>query len=277
MIDIWNDLFGAAPFLRYAFVVTLLSSVALGATGTFVVINRVTYLAGAIAHVALGGIGFALYAQRVLGWMWLTPWLGALGVSVMAAILLSWIVRRAEERADTAISALWCAGMGAGLLFLAVTPGYHDPMSYLFGNILFVGETQLILSTVLAACLCLLFTVFGRVLYAVSMDEEFARMRGIKTPLYHALLLVLIALTIVMMIQVIGVILVIALLSLPAAMAGGFTRRLLPMMVAAVLMCLLIQWIGLLVSYQTDLPAGACMAVLASAGYAGSLLMRTRR
>jgi len=274
MSEFWADLTGGLPFLRNALFIALLSSIALGTAGTFVVINRITYLAGALSHCVLGGIGFAYYAQGVWGWAWMEPWLGALGSACLAAVLLSWIVRRGGDRADTAISALWCAGMASGLLFIAATPGYIDPMGYLFGNILLVSHTHLWIALVLDVVLVGALVLFWRPLYALSLDETFARLRGVPTGLYHCLLLIMIALTIVMLVQIVGIVLVIAMLSLPAALAGRFTRRLFPMMSLTVLLCALMQTVGLSVSYALDMPSGACIVLVTSLAYALGLMRK---
>lgn len=265
--ELWQDFSGAAPFLRNALWVSLLASIALGIGGTFVVINRISYLAGAIAHCALGGIGFALYAQNAWGWQWFAPWCGALLAAVLSALLLSWIVRNARERADTAISALWCFGMAVGLIFIAITPGYHDPMSYLFGNILMITSTHLWLTGMLSGILLLLLWIFHRPLYALSLDNEFAGLRGIPTPLYHSLLLTIIAVTVVLLVQTVGIILVIALITLPAALAGRFTHRLLPMIALAAAFSASLQSVGLLFSYALDMPSGATIVLLTSMVY----------
>jgi zinc transport system permease protein len=130
------------PFLRNAFLVGLLASVAFGVVGTYVVVRRISYLAGAIAHSVLGGIGAAIYAQRVLGWEWMHPMLGATVAALASAGLVAWATLWAREREDAVISAIWALGMGTGLLFLSATPGYVDPMAYLFGDVLLVGGWQ---------------------------------------------------------------------------------------------------------------------------------------
>ena len=124
------------PFFRYALVVGLLASVSLGIVGSYVVTRRITYIAAAISHCVLGGIGAALYLNVACGWTWCNPMLGALAAALLSAVVIGLVSLYARQREDTVISAVWAMGMAIGLLFFAKTPGYVDAMSYLFGDIL---------------------------------------------------------------------------------------------------------------------------------------------
>ena len=135
MIEFINVLFDPnIPFLRYALCTGLLASIAFGITGTYVVVRRITYIAGAISHCVLGGIGIAIYLHHITKITWITPMVGAVISALLSAILMGWISLYARQREDTVIGALWSIGMAVGLLFIAKTPGYIDPMSYLFGT-----------------------------------------------------------------------------------------------------------------------------------------------
>src|SRR5690606_33313875 len=153
--------------------------------------RRVTYLAGAIAHSVLGGIGAAIYFQRALGWEWAHPLLGGLVAALLSALLVGWASLWAKEREDATISALWAIGMGTGLLFLARTPGYVDPMAYLFGDILLVGRWQVWLVAVLDALVLVLGLGLYQRFQALSFDEEFAALRGVNAKAMSLLLLCL--------------------------------------------------------------------------------------
>ncbi len=255
------------PFLRYALIVGLLSSVAFGIVGTYVVTRRISYLAGAIAHSALGGIGIALFLQRTQEISWITPQIGALIAAILTALLVGWINLRAKEREDTAIGALWAIGMALGLIFLAKTPGYVDPMSYLFGNILFITQNDLITIAILDGLIISLALLFYRHFMAICFDEEFARLRGLPVEAFYLLLLSLTALTIVLLIQIVGIVMVIALLTLPAAVAGILSRTLWGMMIWATCFCAFFATTGLGVSYIHDLPTGPTIIMIAALVY----------
>jgi zinc transport system permease protein len=254
-------------FLRYAFIAGLLSSIAFGIIGTYVVVRRISYIAGAISHCVLGGIGAGLYLQLKVGISWFDPMYGAVIAALTAAVIIGLVSLYAGQREDTVIGALWAVGMALGLLFLARTPGYIDPMSYLFGNILIISKRDLWLVAGLDVLVIGLGVLFYHKLLAVCFDEEFARMRGVRSRIYYMLLLCLTALTVILLVPVVGVVMVIALLTLPAAVAGFFSKRLWQMMIVAVCCCMIFTTTGLGLSYSYDLPSGPTIIVVAGGVY----------
>lgn len=267
------------PFLRYALAAGCLASVAAGVIGTYVTARRITYIAGGISHCVLAGLGAALYFQKVHGWAWFDPRLGATAAALFAAGIIAVVSLRGGEREDTAIGALWAVGMAGGILFMARTPGYgQDLMSYLFGNILMVSSGDIAMLCLLDLLVVGLAALFYNRFLAVCFDEEFARVRGIRVDAYYVLLLGLTALTVVALMSVVGIVMVIAMLTLPTAVAGMMTRVLWRQMIAASLLSALFTTAGLAASYGPDLPAGAVIVTLSGAAYlaalAGSALYR---
>ena len=255
-------------FLQHALAASLLVSVAAGVVGTYVVVRRITYIAGSIAHCVLGGLGAAKYLQVTQGWQWLDPMYGAAVAALLAAVVIGLVTLKAKQREDTVIGALWAIGMAVGVLFIARTPGYQeDVMSYLFGNILMVARADLWLIAALDVVVVLLGTLFYNKFLAVCFDEEFARLRGVRVELYYLLLLCLTALTVVLLVKVVGIVMVIALLTLPVAVAGYFSRTLWQMMILASALSILFTTSGLALSYKANLPAGATIIVLAGGVY----------
>ena len=267
MLDFFTDL-TRYSFLQNGLAAGLLAGVACGVVGSYVVTRRLTYLAGGIAHCVLGGLGAAAWLRKVHGLTWLDPLYGALAAAVLSAVVIGWVSLRAAEREDTAISALWAVGMATGLIFISRTPGYNeDLMSYLFGNILLVSRGDLWLLAGLDAVVLVITLIYHNRFVAVCFDEEFARLRGLRVEFYYLLLLCLVALTVVLLISVVGIVLVIALLALPAAIAGRFTRSLVQMMLAAGLLSMAFTTGGLAASYSPGLPAGALTIVIAGGAY----------
>lgn len=255
-------------FLRVALLTGCLASVSCGIIGSYVVVRRITYIAGGISHCVLGGMGAAWYLQTVYGWTWLHPLHGATAAALLAALIIGWVSLRARQREDTVISAMWAIGMAAGVLFIAKTPGYgKDLMNYLFGNILLVGREELWLLIGLDLLVITLGVLFYSQFLAICFDEEFARLRGVNVEFYYLLLLCLTALTVVLLISVVGIILVIALLTLPVAVAGYCCRTLWQMMLISVLLSALFTSAGLALSFDPELPPGATTIVLAGAAY----------
>lgn len=262
----------AIPFFRYAFCTGILASVAFGIIGTYVVARRISYIAGAIAHCVLGGIGAGLYLQNKMGIPWFGPLTGAIVAALLAAIIIGLVSLHANQREDTVIGALWAVGMATGLLFIAKTPGYVEPMSYLFGNILLISKTDLWLVLALDGLVVGIAGLFYHKFLAVCFDEEYARLRGIRTDFYYLLLLCLTALTVVLLVRVVGIVMVIALLTLPAAVASNFARGLWQMMVLATLFCILFISTGLAYSYSHDLPSGPTIIMIAGLAYLAVLV-----
>lgn len=255
-------------FLQTALLSGVLASVACGVIGSYVVVRRISYMAGGIAHCVLGGMGAARYLAVVGGWTWLHPLYGAVAAALLAAVIIGLVSLRAKQREDTAIGAVWAVGMALGVLFIARTPGYQvELMSYLFGSILMVTRESLWLLAGLDVAVVGVGLLFYNQLQAVCFDDEFARLRGVNVELYYILLLCLTALTVVLLVSVVGIVMVIALLTLPAAIAGHFCKTLAQMMFASALLCVVLIVAGLAASYGPDLPPGATTIVLAGAVY----------
>jgi len=262
-------------FLQYALLTGVLASVACGIVGSYVVARRISYIAGGISHCILGGMGAARYLQVVYGWQMAKPLYGAVAAALLAATIIGLVSLRAKQREDTVIGALWAIGMAVGILFISQTPGYsEDLMSYLFGNILMVRGSDLWLVIGLDALVVAVCVVFHNPLQAVCFDEEFARLRGLRVEFFYLLLLWITALTVVLLVTVVGIVMVIALLTLPAAVASHFSKTLKQMMVLSTLFCALFTAGGLALSYSPNLPAGATIIVLAGATYLAVTLVR---
>ncbi|HOI56878.1 MAG TPA: metal ABC transporter permease [Phycisphaerae bacterium] len=264
------------PLMQHAVLAALLASVAGGVVGTYVVVRRITYLAGGIAHCVLGGMGAAVWLRHRHGLDFIEPMHGAIVAGILAALVIGLISLRARQREDTVIGALWAVGMAAGLLFLWATPGYGvNLMSYLFGNILMVRAGDLVFIAVLDAVVAAVAVLFYHELMAVCFDEEFARLRGVNVELFYLLLLCLTALTVVLLVTVVGIVMTIALLTLPAAIAGQFARTLWQNMLLAILIGAVGCIGGLALSYGPDLPAGATIIALIGAVYLFVVVGRT--
>jgi zinc transport system permease protein len=254
-------------FLRYALFLGLIGSIPLGAVGTFVVARRISYLAAAIAHSALGGIGAALYCRSVFGWEWLHPMLGALVVALAAAGLIGWVSLRSRQREDALIGSIWVTGMAIGLLFIARTPGYVDPMAYFFGDILLVSASDLWIAGGVGVLILGVLGMWHRQIIAVCFDAEYASIRGVRADWVYMLLLMLTALTVVIMVSFVGIVLVIALLTLPPAIAALGARNLWRMLFVAILLNVAFVFTGLGLSFSLDLPSGPSVILVAALTY----------
>ncbi len=250
------------PFVRNALIGSVLAAFLFGILGSLVTVRRIAGLAGAISHTVLGGVGLALFLASRGAPKWISPMFGALVFAILAALLISIVSLKAKQREDTVINALWAIGMSLGVVFLAKTPAYVDPMSYLFGNILLVTGEDLFLLAVLDIVVLLLVGRYYRHIEAASFDEEFAATKGVPVTAVYLVLLLIIAIAIVLLQTFVGIVMVIAMLTLPAGTAGYFSRNLAGMMVNATLLSFAFSVGGLVVSWHFDLPAGAVIVLL---------------
>jgi zinc transport system permease protein len=243
-------------FMRNALMAGLLAAVACGIVGVYVVVKKIVFISGGIAHASFGGIGLGYF----LG---INPIIGALFFSLASGVAIGAITRRTRLAADTAIGILWALGMALGVMFIALTPGYApDLMSYLFGSILTVPFSDILLMLVLVAVIIGIAVALYKEYLILSFDEEYGTAVGMPVGKLYFLLLAMIALTVVILIQIVGMILVIALLTFPAVMARQFTHNMKTMMLLAVFLGFLFIIGGLWLSYVLKLPSGATIVLL---------------
>ncbi|MEE9398654.1 MAG: iron chelate uptake ABC transporter family permease subunit [Dehalococcoidales bacterium] len=243
-------------FMRNALLAGLLAAVACGIIGVYVVVKRVVFISGGIAHTSFGGIGLGY----LLG---INPILGALFFAVAAALGMGLVTKRTRLPEDTSIGILWAMGMALGVIFVGLAPGYApDLSSYLFGNILTVPAFDLMLMLILDVVIIIFVFLLYKEFLLLSFDEEFSTVVGVPAERLYLLLLCLIALTVVVLIRVVGIILVIALLTIPAALARQFTFSIKKMMLLAVLAGAIFTFSGIWLSYLLDLASGATIILV---------------
>lgn len=243
-------------FMQNAIVSAILVSLAAGVIGSLVIVNRITFLAGGIAHSAYGGIGLAIY----LG---LPVLFGATVFAIINAIVIAALTLRKRNRVDSLIGIMWAFGMAIGIIFVDLTPGYNvDLMSYLFGSIIAVSSNDIIYLLVIDIFILVSVMLFYKQILAVSYDSEFASLRGISVKFFYTLILVLSALSVVAAIKVVGLILVIALLTIPTYLAEVFAKKLSSMMIISSLFAGFFSILGLLLSYFYDISSGASIIIV---------------
>jgi zinc transport system permease protein len=253
-------------FVRNALMAGVLVSVVCGVIGTLVVVNRIVFLAGGIAHAAYGGIGLAFF----MGWPYAV---GTTGVSILSAGVMAAVTLKARHRVDAMVGVIWAVGMAIGVVLLDLTPGYNvDLMSYLFGSILAVPGSDLWQMAAIGIAVIAIVTWYYNDFLAMSYDDEFARLRNVPVTFLYCLLLGMVALTVVMIIRVVGLILVIALLTIPPFIAEKFTGSLRTMMVLSSILSCLFTITGLWLSYLFNLTSGATIILVAAAGFFMSVL-----
>lgn len=256
------------PFLFMSLFAGFAASIAGGVIGSYVVAKRIVFISGSIAHAVLGGLGIALYCKRTFDLEWLNPIYGALVFAILSAFLIGWIHLYYKEREDTVIGALWTCGMAIGVIFLSLTPGYNvEVLNFLFGNLLWSNTTDLVVLYSFDALILLITLLFHKRFLAICFDENQAKLQKARVKTLYFLLLSTIAISIVLLVQVVGVILVIAILTIPAAIANSFTIRLSKMMLFATFLGFFFTTFGIILSYSFNWPPGATIALISTFTY----------
>jgi zinc transport system permease protein len=264
------------PFMQRALVAGILAAVACGIIGTYVVVKRMVFISGGISHASFGGIGLGYYLTQYISWM--TPVYGALIFTLFSALGMGTFIRKTRLSEDTTIGIMWAVGMALGIIFIGLTPGYTpDLFSYLFGSILTVTTSDLIMMAILDVIIIAIVLSLYKELLAISFDQEFGTSLGLPTQRLYLILLCLIALTVVLLIRVVGIILIIALLTIPAATARQHTHNLTKMMLLSIVFGIVAVLGGLWISYELDLASGATIILLSAAVFAASTVFTSLR
>lgn len=264
------------PFLYSGLLAGLLASLACGVIGPHLIARRLVFLAGAIAHIAVGGLGAAIFlAHKFETFAALEPMHGALASALLAAVILALVERYGAERLDTLIGALWATGMAVGILLIKFTPGYHSElMGYLFGNIVYADAADVRRMAVLGLLVALGAALFHKRFLALCVDPQQAELQGVSVFATHLVFLLLVALTVISLTQVVGLILVIALLSLPAATAAHLARRLPAQIGLATLLCALLTTVPRIAVYGTRVSPESAIVLASGALYLLTALLR---
>ena len=256
-------------FMRNALMAGVLVSIACGVIGTYVVIKRIVFISGGIAHAAYGGIGMGYFFN-------FSPVIGAIFFSLASAFGMGMVQRKTRQRADTIIGVMWAIGMAIGIIFIDKSEGYKaDLMSYLFGSILTVPSSDLIIMLVLNLIIIALVGMFYKELQAISFDETFASVENVPVNTIYMILLAMIALTVVMLMRVVGLIMVIALLTIPSAISALFVKDIKKMMVLSSVLGVLFTTSGLFLSYFWNLTSGATIILVSGVAYLLALGLRS--
>jgi zinc transport system permease protein len=257
--------------MQNALIASFLLSIAIGIIGSLMMINRSHFVVAAIAHGSYGGIGIAVYFG-------ISMLISTTLFAISLAILLAYITYYYKDRSDTLIGVIWAVGMSIGIIFTDLTPGYQvNQMSFLFGDILMVANSDLwFMAGVDLLLVISIFFLYHRFL-AISYDKDFATLQGLRVKTIYLFLMILMALTVVMSIRSVGLILVIALFSIPPFIAEVFTNNLRQMIVVSMFLALSFCFGGLFISYQFDLSTTPAIIMIAAIFFFSSFIFRSRR
>lgn len=249
-------------FFQHALLGSLFASIACGIIGTYIVTRRLVFISGGITHASFGGIGIGLYTG-------ISPILSAAIFSVLSAFGVEWLSKRKDMREDSAIAVFWTFGMAIGIIFSFLSPGFAPDLSaFLFGNILTITRTDIVVLAVLSLLLIAFFSIFLSPIIYIAFDREFARSQRIPVVLFEYILMMFIALTIVACLRMIGIVLAMSLLTIPQLTANLFTVSFKRIIFLSILFAYIGCAGGLLLSYQLQIPSGAAIIFFSILTYA---------
>ena len=249
-------------FFQHALLGSLFASIACGIIGTYIVTRRLVFISGGITHASFGGIGIGLYTG-------ISPILSAAIFSVLSAFGVEWLSKRKDMREDSAIAVFWTFGMAIGIIFSFLSPGFAPDLSaFLFGNILTITRTDIVVLAVLSLLLIAFFSIFLSPIIYIAFVREFARSQRIPVVLFEYILMMFIALTIVACLRMIGIVLAMSLLTIPQLTANLFTVSFKRIILLSILFAYIGCAGGLLLSYQLQIPSGAAIIFFSILTYA---------
>lgn len=255
-------------FVYQALIMVLILAPLFGLLSFFIVLRRMSFLGAGIAHSAFGGVALGVFLGT-------DPFLTALVFCVFAAVSMGRIVKRVQISYDTLIGILFAFSMALGAVLIALRKAYtFDLSGYLFGNILAVSSQDLIVAAGVSLLFYLFFALTLNRLLFLAFEQPVAQLSGIRTECLETAFLAFLALIIVVSIKLVGIILVAALVVLPASFGLLLSRRYRSVMVISVLYTLSVLMSGLVVSYWLDLPPGSTMVLLGSLVYFVTFLIR---
>ncbi len=258
-------------FLQHAFYAIVLGSIVCGIMSNLIIEKKMLMISGGLAHTAYGGIGLAYLLE-------FDPTAGALAFSLCSALFIAFLHKKSHVSNDIFIALFWALGMALGIIFIGLIPGYTPNIeSYLFGNILAVSGQDVLAMLLLSALIVFCVFAFYKDWQIFLFDEEFARLQGIAVNFYHYFLYVLVTLSVILLIRVAGIVLVLALLSAPAASASLCSRNFTGRLALSVLFSFVFSFFGLWLSYTLDISSGACIVVFAFCIYALLLVLNRKK
>lgn len=262
------DLVFKYTFLQNAILGTILASIITGIIGSIIVEKKLVMLSGGIAHISFGGIGLGYLLN-------INPLYSAFVFSIFSSIGIVRLNNSKKSYTDVFIGIFWSLGMALGILFIYLNPGYPpDVNSYLFGDILTITKADLIMTGITAFIIVSIFTFFYNYWLAYFFDADFFYVRNFKKKTFDYILFILIAIAIISLIKLVGIILVIALLTVPPSMAKLFSKKFKMIIIYSIIFSLIFSLTGLYVSYILNIPSGASIIIISSIIYFVTLIIK---
>lgn len=258
-------------FMQRALVAAIAIGVVCGLLGFFVILRRLAFIGVGVSHSALGGVAVGL----LIG---INPLVTGAVFAIAVALGISWMSPRSRLSEDAVIGVFFSASMALGVVLFSMRRGYQqDLFGYLFGNVLAISSAELIVLLVTSVVILGVLAAVFRDLLFIAFDEEIARAYGHRVDTLNALLLLLVAVTVVIGVRLVGVLLVQALLVIPAACAALWVSHYRAQLVVATGIGALSSALGLYLAFEFDIAAGGCIVLVATAIFCASVALRRAR
>ena len=258
-------------FLQNSMLAALFASVACGIIGVIIIEKKLVMMSGGISHASFGGIGLGY----LLG---VEPLATGLIFSVATSLLIVEIKKRGKAAADTLIGMFWSVGMALGIIFIAIKPGYPPDMtSYLFGDILTVGKMDLALTVVLDILVVFSIVLFFQYWKAYLFDEEFLQVLSVNIDFFEKYIFILIAISVIVLIKVVGIILLISMLTVPPSIGKMYTNNLAKLFILSIFISLGLFIGGIVFSYYLNIPSGASIIIISALSYIANLKLKGQK
>ncbi len=255
-------------FFIYAVIGVVLISVGAAVIGTYIITKRLVAISGGVTHACFGGLGLGYY----LG---MNPVVMAAVFAIGSSLGVEWASSRFRLREDSAIAVIWALGMAIGVLFVFMSPGYVPELnSFLFGNVLTISRGDLWAFAIFTAVLLAFYAWKYKQIVACAFDMDFARVMGLPTRFINYTMTVFVAVCIVLTIRLVGVMLLMAMLSLPIMTAEIFARRYGTLMLVSVGVSLVCSLGGLLAGAMADVPCSAFIVLINAAVFIAAKVLK---
>ena len=247
-------------YLANALLAAIFAGIMGGIVGTYIVARRMVFLCGGITHASFGGLGIALYAG-------VAPTFGALVFAILSAFGIEWATEKGKIREDSAIGIIWSIGMAVGALFMSLAPGYTsgDLTSYMFGSIITVSTTEVIILGIFTLLCVIGISLWWRPIMQIAFDRDFAKSQGIPTSTISYILSMIVAITIVLAIKIMGIVLLLSLFTIPAVTANIITKAYNKITIIATIIAVVGAVAGLICSYTWEITPGTCIIFILGA------------
>lgn len=261
----------AFPFFQRALVIGVILGILMACLGVLVVLRRLSFFADAIGHSALTGIALGILLS-------INPFLGAFAFALLVAASIALFRHYSRLHLDTLLGVFFPASVSLGVILVQLSPGFQtDLIGYLFGDILTVSRLDVWISIGLAMVVTIILLLVGKKLLTITLDESLAHADGIMVAAYELLFMLMLAAVIALSIKLVGIILVTAMLVIPAASAQNIAASMTSMFVVSIGLSMVAAVSGMILSAVLSVPSGPAIVLTAAFFFAISFILRLQR